>query len=388
LLVIIALVFLWCGLVPVAGAFVTRRSWRIFRRRFDELCLQPALDYAACQSTPPGGRLYRFTGGFESLTEASAGVKGIAKGRTLWIRGDTLTLPIALEGAHTYMLPMPEGGESPAGFDPGEESPERIRWDRISTLTEGAKVFVGGLLVSLEDRWTFVSTKENPLLVIFYDGPDHSLAARAIRAGRHRNEYWNPLTPYGFILNAFSQIFIASSFLPRPAFRLTVIAAVIALFAPLLPLLPPGVLLTGLYQRLWWRARIFRAYRDLVRLPLKYLQTSIHGRLPDGERYGGVWYEELPAGEDAIPLLIPEQRSRRSDGWYIFGALADKALRTMPVKPRDPFAPFGAIPGEPEALAKHYTLVAYLLEITGGLFLLAGMGLNILFIAMIISLLQ
>ncbi|MFP3041120.1 hypothetical protein LQZ19_04790 [Treponema primitia] len=385
MLVIIAMVFLWCGLVPVAGAFLIRRSWRIFRSRFDELCLQPVLDYAACQNTPPEGGLYRFTGGFESLTGSTAETrKGRASppdSQTLWIRSDTLTIPIALDGAHTYMLPMPEGGESLGPFDPGEESPERIRWDRISTLTEGAKVFVGGLLTRLEDRWTFVSTKEHPLLVIFYDGPDYTLATRAIRAGRHRNEYWNRITPYGFILNAFSQISIAAAFLPRPAFRLTVITAVIALFAPLLPLLPPGVLLTVLYRRLWWRARIFRAYRDLARLPLKYFPTGI---LPNGESYGAVWYEELPAGEGSPPLLIPEQRPRKGEGWYVFGALPDG----VPVRPRDPCAAFGAIPGEPEILAKRYTQSAYILEIAGGLFVVIGMAMNILFITMIFYLLQ
>jgi hypothetical protein len=284
---------------------------------------------------------------------------------------------------------MPEGGDPLGAFDPGEESPERVHWDRISTLTEGAKVFVGGLLTPLEDRWTFVSTKENPLLVIFYDGPDHTLAARAIRAGRHRNEYWNRITPYSFILNAFSQIFIAASFLPRPAFRLTVITAVIALFAPLLPLLPPGVLLTVLYQRLWWRARIFRAYRDLARLPLKYFRDFPQaGRLPNGENYGTVWYKELPAGEKEFPLLIPEQRPRKGEGWYVFGTPNKDGPAAELLRPQDPFAAFGAVPGEPEVLARRYTQAAYIMEITGGLFILIGMALNILFIAMIMYLLQ
>jgi hypothetical protein len=379
LLVIAALVFLFCVLVPVAGAFVTRRSWRVFRRRFDELCLRPALDYAACQNTPPLGGLFRFTGGLESLTD----------GQTLWIRSDTLTIPIALEGAHIYMLPMPEGGESPGAFDPGAEAPERIRWDRLSTLTEGAKVFVGGLLLPLMERWTFVSTKKIPLLVIFYYGPETALAPRTIRAGRHRNEYWNPITPYGFILNAFSQISIAAAFLPRPAFHLTVIAAVIALFAPLLPLLPPGVLLTVLYRQLWRRARIFRAYRDLARLPLKYLEASLRGRLPDGEPYGGVWYKDFPAGKvpemDTIPFLIPE-RPLRARGWYVFGALTGGG--DLPTRPRDPFAAFGAMPGEPEILAKHYTRMAYFLMSAGGLFLVSGIALNLLFITLILYLLQ
>jgi hypothetical protein len=395
--VIIALVFLWCGLVPVAGAFWLRRSWRIFRRRFDELCLRPVLDYSACQHTPPEGSVYRFIGGFESLTDTAAEDKG-AGGRdtlshpheqTLWIRGDTLTIPISLKGAHAYMLPMLGGGEVLGPFDPGEESPQRIRLDRISTFTEGAKVFVGGLLVPREDRWTFVSTKENPLLVIFYDGPDRTLATRAIRAGRHRNEYWNRFTPYGFMLNTFSHILIAASFLSRPAFRLTVIAAFVALFAPLLPLLPPGVLLTVLYRRLWWRARIFRAYRDLARQPLKYFPAgdSKLGRLPGGERYGSVWRAELRE-EEGFPLIIPEQRPRKGEGWRIFGALPVEAPGSSPELPQDPFAVFGAMPGEPETLAKRYTLTAYVMEIVGGIFVLTGIALNLLFIVMIIYLLQ
>jgi hypothetical protein len=418
LLVIITLVFIWCGLVPVAGAFMIRHSWRVFRHRFDSLCLQPVLDYAACQNTPAQGAVYRFIGGFESLTD----------GRTLWIRSDTLTIPIALDGAHTYMLPLPEGGNALGPFDPGEEFPERIRWDRISTLTEGAKVFVGGLLFPLENRWTFVSTRENPLLVIFYDGPDNTLAARAIRAGRHKNEYLNPITPYGFMFNAFSQILMALAFLPRPAFRLTALTALIALFAPIFPFLPPGVLLTVLYRRLWWQARIFRAYRDLVRLPLKYLPCReagsapsreeerrlpkksppertllLQGRLPNGESYGVVYCERLPEGspESSIPLLVPNRQPRRGAGWYVFGAVPGegqpseqdgpgmgKASPPLPVRPQDPCAAFGAIPGEPEKLARGYTLSAYTLEMTGGLFLMIGIGLNILFISMIIYLLQ
>ena len=390
MLAIIALVLLWCGLVPVAGAFWLRRSWRIFRRRFDGLCLQPLLDYAACQNTPPEGSLYRFIGGFESLTGPSAGSAGGAQGQTLWIRSDTLTIPIPLKGAHTYMLPMPEGGGVLGPFDPGEESPQRIRLDRISTLTEGARVFVGGLLALQEDRWTFVSTRENPLLVIFYDGPDRTLAARVIRAGRHRNEYWNRFTPYGFVLNAFSQIIIAASFLARPAFRLTALAAFVALFAPLLPLLPPGVLLTVLYRRLWWRARIFRAYRDLARQPLKYFPPGslAAGRLPGGEPYGMALRAELRPDE-GFPLIIPDQRPRKGEGWHIFGALPDDAPEgSPPALPQDPFAAFGALPGEPETLAKRYTLSAYILEIAGGVFVLTGITLNLLFISMIIYLLQ
>ncbi|GHT52880.1 hypothetical protein FACS1894106_2550 [Spirochaetia bacterium] len=363
----------------MAGGLVSRRSWRVFRRRFDDLRLRPLLDYgiysrretsAGTESRGEGG-IYRFIGGFESVTD----------GHTLWIRSDSLTIPVALAGAQTYLLPMQEGGFLPGAFDPGEEAPERIRWDRVSTLTEGAKVFVGGALALRNNRWTFVSTPEAPLLVIFYDGPDRSLAIRTIRAGRHRNEYWNSITPYALVLGALSLIFIAVSFLPRPAFRLIAITAFIAIFIPLFPMVPPGLLFTVMYRRLWWRARIFRAYRDLVRLPLKYFKPGEkEARLPDGEKYGFVRNDSA----DGIPLLIPEAEKRKKAEWYIFGALPPDSATGLPREPLDSFATFGALPGDPDVLARHYTRNAYGFEIISWLLLLAGIGLNAFFIALII----
>ncbi|MDR2160142.1 MAG: hypothetical protein LBP23_08780 [Treponema sp.] len=385
---------IWYGLVPVTGAFAIRRSWRLFRRRFNDLRLVPLLDYGACRRLSEEGKIYRFTGGFESVTED----------KTLWIRSDNLTIPVALAGAHTYVLPMQEQGQDIESFDPREEAPEQVRWDRVSSLTEGAKVFVGGALMLREDRWTFVSRKETPLLIIFYDGPDRSLAVRAIRAGRHHNEYWNAVTPYALALGAVSLIYMALSFLSRPAFRLTVVTALIAVFTPLYPLIPPGILCTVLYRRCWWRARIYRAYRDLARLPLKYLEggqkTCV---LPGGELYGSVYFDDLPPEfrERKIPLLLPETEKRKKEGWYVFGVLnaagttaaggetipAEPDGPALPVEPSDIFAAFGAIPGKPEALARRYTLKAYTLEIVAWLVLLAGIGLNVFFIRMIIILL-
>jgi hypothetical protein len=429
LLVIIALAAFWYGVVPVAGAFITRRRWRIFRRRFDKLRLKPALDYGAYRQEG-GDASYRFIGGFESLTG----------GETLWLQGEGLTVPVSLGGAHIYMLPsprpesargakggvsppperpVPEEGEGKGGlevFDPGEEAPERIRWDRISALATGAKVFVGGPLIFRDGRRTFSATRENPLLVIFYDGPDRSFPVRTIRAARHRNEYWNAFTPYGFILGAFSQLIVALVFLPRPAFLLTALTALIALFTPVFPLAPPGLLFTVIYRRLWWRARLFRARRDLARLPLKYIPPGERtGRVPGGELYGAVYVPALPPEffDRKIPVLIPGQgpgRNYSQEGWYIFGALspalAERAASLdparspplsppegecppaeLPAEPEDVFALHCAVPGNPEILAARYTRQAYVLEILAWVILLSGMGLNVFFIHMIVALL-
>ncbi|MDR0455277.1 MAG: hypothetical protein LBH20_01155 [Treponema sp.] len=390
------MVILWYGLVPVAGALVKRYKWHTFRKRFDELRLCPILDYSQYSQEGKETRLshkadtFRFVGGFESVTD----------GQTLWIRSEDLTVPVSLQNAEIYLLPM-QKGDGISEFDPGEETPEKIRWERVSALTEGARVFAGGLLVCQNGRRSFVSAKNKPLMVIFYDGPDQSLAARAIRAGRQRGEYWNSITPYSLIVGALCQILVAVAFLSRPAFRLTVIVSLIALFVPLYPMIPPGLLFTVMYRRLAWRSRILRAYRDLARLPLRYLSPQknkfpwenlaplVKSRfLPNGEQYGFTCTKELPsrAEDGTIPLLLPELTKDRKDGlWYIFGAL--HSGEELPVQPEDSFATFGILPGRPETIARRCEILAYTLELTAWVVLLAGIGLNIFFLRMILVLL-
>ena len=380
---------LWYGLVPVGGAAIGRYRWWQFRRRFDELRTRPLLDYRSYRQISGAGGVFRFTGGFESVTD----------GHTLWIQGENLTIPVALANVQTWLLPMQEGEDTPDAFDPAEETPERIRWDRLSTLTEGAKVFVGGAMVFRDERWCFVSTRETPLLVIFYDCPDTALTPRAIRAGRSGNDYGNEVTPYSLVTGALCLLYIAVSFLPRPAFRLTVISALIALFTPLFPLIPPGLLCTVLSRHLSVRARILRAYRDLARLPLRYVPEPrsaapednlcrAAGVLPNGEHYGCVPCDSLPAGaeEGSIPFLLPAYTKRKPGAkWYAFGALGPGG--GLPVRPLDPFATFGILPGKPETLARHFAISAYVLEAIAWLVILAGIGLNIFFVRMILSLL-
>jgi hypothetical protein len=391
----------------VAGAFSVRRAWRHFRRRFDELRLKPFLDYTAYRY---GGGEYRFIGGVESVTD----------GRTLWIRNADLTVPVALSGALTYVLPMPpdpdSGGEFPdffrggkgapgkppaekavhKNFDPGRETPRRIKWEHLTSLTEGARVFIGGALVVMDNRLTFASTKEKPLMVIFYDGPDRSLAIRVIRAGRQGNEYWNALTPYALALGVFSQLIIIFTYIQRPVFQLSMITAFAAMLIPLFPLIPPGLVFTVIYRSLWWRGRVYRAYRDIVRLPLHYFSgTELRGVLPGGEEYAGVICQtpgkelraKIETGE--IPLLIPEKEAGKNARWYVFGVPARAngdaaAPPDLPALPGDVFAPYAAIPGNPETLARIFNRRAYLLEIVSWTLLLAGIILNAFCIAAIV----
>ena len=381
-IVIIALLIFWYGVIPVVGAIVNRHKWRQFRQRFDELRLRPVLDYHVYRKLEKEEKTFRFMGGFESVTDR----------KTLWIQGENLTIPVSLNDAHIYLLPNQKGEGIVNSFDPGEEMPERIKWNRVTTLTEGARVYIGGALVFRDERWIFVSTKEVPLTVIFYDGPDRSLTNRAISAGRRRNEYWNSFTPYALAMGALCIILIALFYLNRPAFRLTVITSIIAMFIPLFPMIPPGLLFTIICRRLSWQARKLMAYSDLARLPLRYLtplpDTGWQGStLPDGETYGIVCCNSPPKAvlEGKIPPLIPELTKSRNKTWYIFGAM--RGSRELPAEPADPFATYGVLPEKPDVLSKRYAIISHVLDIVSWIILLSGIAVNIFFVRLILLLL-
>jgi len=365
-------VAVWYGLIPVAGGFYSRYKWSRFRKRFDELRLAPFLDYRQYRQMKEGG-IFRFTGEIESITD----------GKTLWVMGENLTVPVSLEKTQCWLLPPIQEGEG------SPDAPERIRWDRVSTLTEGAKVFIGGVLKTQGGRSIFVSTKEKPLMVIFYNCPDASLTPAIIRAARTHDEYWNNITPVSIAFGALALIYIAASFLNRPAFRLTVITAMIAIFIPVFPVFPPGLLLTVLYRRMTWQARRYRTFWDLARLPLRFLPSGQESStLSNGEKYGYVKLNSpsLNAGEP-IPFIIPElSKERKKSDLYCFGVL-NEAL-PLPEKSKDPFVSFGILPDSPVRLARQYARKAYTMEIFAWVILLSGIGINIVFIYMILFLIN
>ncbi len=367
---------LWYALVPITGAFVVRRSWRRFRRRFDDLRLAPILDYRASRGLSGEGGDFRFFGGFESVTD----------GKTLWVRSESLTVPVELSAARIYLLPAAEDGS--VRYDQDSGQPERIRWDRVAALSEGAQVFVGGRAKPEAGRVRFQSTDEEPLLVILYDGDERSMLERTVRAGRDRNEYWNPATPYALALGVFAELLVALWYSPRPAFRPTAAAAFAAAFGPLLPILPPGLLLTSLYRRFWRHARANRAFRDLVLLPLRHLSDgATEIVLGDGERYGRVVLRDgkRRLAEAGIPVLPPGRPMRDASYWVCFGALGTAADRpdpalpreaALPTEPKDPAALFAAMNGEPLDLSRAFKLRARLLEIAASTALVAAVGIN------------
>jgi hypothetical protein len=293
-----------------------------------------------------------------------------------------MTVPVDLTGAKVFLLPL--DGKIRVGES--ESVPRPIKWKQVSELSEGARIFVGGTARLSDGRARFESVGEHPLLVILYDGHERSLLMRAVGAGRQKNEYWNPATPYSIALGVFSGLLMALSFANRPAFSAAFSAALTVAFGPLVPFFPPGVLLTVFASGLWRRGRAYRALRDLIKLPLRHLPSgSDETTLPDGSRYGVRRLEEerFAAFGDRIPRLPPEaEHTSARERWYCYGTLPENADETeFPVlEPADPSAVYAAVPDDPERLSRYYSGRARLLELgsaaafAGGLILNAGLA--------------
>ncbi|MDR0688832.1 MAG: hypothetical protein LBG08_00985, partial [Spirochaetaceae bacterium] len=78
--------------------------------------------------------------------------------------------------------------------------------------------------------------------------------------------------------------------------------------------------------------------------------------------------------------------------WYVFGVPASAGTgdktgageEALPAPPRDVFAPYVAVPGNPERLAPLFNRKAYTLEIISWALLLAGIALNAFCIAILV----
>lgn len=235
---------LFYALVPIAGAFVVRQQWRLFRKSVAEASTLPELDSrSAARST---------LGRVRALGEVDA-ISGLDE---LWIRCEGAACAVDLKDAWVYLLV----GRS------GDDTVERRRWSDLRAITPGSRAFVAGEAEMRDGRVVMAQRDKSPPLVILHDGDDDRVVRRAIWAGRHENEYWNPVTQVSLAFGAAAMSAIVPLALPGRMPSLISALTLTAAFSPLLPLLPPGVVGFFAYRRFWRRARYCRARRDLERL--------------------------------------------------------------------------------------------------------------------------
>jgi hypothetical protein len=393
---VVLVAFLFYGAIPGIGAFTVRARWRIFRRRMLESSLRPFVQYKdlsrPAAGLPDDGSLGSFRA-FGTM-EAMQGTHRI------WINTGRSTVGVDLEGVQVYLLPSFSAVPSPTVVErleqsAPEEEPSVVPWARIYSLPAGTQVFVDGPLFSEDGQAVFRGRARDPLLVVIYDGSQRTLLQRAVWSGRQKNEYWNQFTLASLLTGAFLLALLAYLFLRVRGSGLPALVSLSLAAFPVVALLPPGVLMYFLYRHFWKRARLLRAERDMLRLPLRHFapadsesppavggegaaaggeirEASI--RLPTGERYIRTreyrWLIDGPLVIRGSGLLEPVERTPQS--YWLFGAVDEAAAAPTLRMPQDPMAELVLVVGEPENLAKACSRKARIYELlSAGLFFVA-----------------
>lgn len=237
-----ALVFY--ALLPVIGAFFARAQWRRFRRSVTEAAALRRFEAAAPSVDAPGSDPVLIAGEIEAIGGASE----------LWIKTEGGSCVVDLSGAWVHVFAVRAGSARV----------ERRRWRGMPSIGPGARAFIAGRIERREGRPSMDGAAVS--LALIHDGDDDDIVSRAIWAGRHENEYWNPLSQVSIALGAASMGAVLSLAISDRTPALVTAMTLVAAFSPVMPLLPPGVIGFLGYRRFWKQARFLRARRDVEAL--------------------------------------------------------------------------------------------------------------------------
>jgi hypothetical protein len=386
IILVFAAAFLFFGLIPGIGAFSVRSRWRLFRRRIHESSLFPFLSYSDLSRRGDFLGRYRVFGQLEAIQGE----------HRIWINTGSFTVEVDLQSAKLYFLPsfstkaqtLPV--ERPEEVIP-DEQPALVSWDQVFSLPAGTQMFIAGALHSIEDRAVFRSQVKDPLLVVLYDGEQRTIVQRAIWGGRQRNEYWNQFTLVSLLTGSFCMLLLAYIFMRLTPSGLLPLFTLSLAFFPISGLLPPGFILYYLYRFFWKRARLLRAQRDLLRLPLRYYK-DLEGMnretvitLPTGEAY--------LCSQDASLLIkgeliirggsIPSVERGRLEEYVLFGAYRETEEQRWVEVPQDPMAELVLVMGNPATLAESCNARAHLFEQLSALCAFSALTLNLFLLLLV-----
>jgi hypothetical protein len=355
IILVFAVAFLFFGLIPGIGAFFVRSRWRLFRRRIAESSLYPFLNYSDLSRTGDFLGRYRVFGHLEAIQGENR----------IWINNGSFTVEADLTQAKLYFLPSFSAGTRTVPIERlqeevPDEQPALVSWNQIFSLPAGTQMFIAGQLYSEEGRAVFRSQGKDPLLVVLYDGQRNTIVQRAVWGGRQKNEYWNQFTLASLLTGAFCMVLLAYIFLRSSPSSLPVLFALSLAFFPIAGLLPPGFILYYLYRFFWKRARMLRAERDLLRLPLRYypeseaLPLESSAPLPTGESYLCSQDASLLIDGELIirSASLPSVREGKFEDVVLFGTHTETDGQGRVQTPRDPMAELVLVMGDPAVLAQ------------------------------------
>jgi hypothetical protein len=344
-----------------------------------EAALRPSLTYRAVYGSESSG-VYRIFGSLQAVQDVNV----------LWLADGDVSVSIDLDGVPVYILPSVPKGESiiKTSMYP-DESPKRTYWNRIFSLPEMTSIFISGELVHKDGLSRFRNTKDIPLLVIVYDCDDSDFYSHAILSGRQRNEYWNALTPGSLTIGSFSLFIYFYLLIQMPYMQFIAVTALTFSLVPVMPFLPPGLVFYYIYRHFWKNARILRAERDLLRLPINFF--SDHGGLssgssvvlPDSAKYQCLIANDL---EEAWTMFnnailrnssLLETYTDRNE-YFVFGSESKGK--------DDPMAETLVIPGDPNILSLKSTKKAQKYEVFSAFSFGFGFFMNLFIFLTVITL--
>jgi hypothetical protein len=232
-------------------------------------------------------------------------------------------------------------------------------------------------------------------MFLIYDGSEDTILLRSLWSGRQPNEYVNSFSPWSVILGALLLLLEAYLFYRQPLNSLSGRITVLLGIAPLAVFLPPGVAFFELYRFLWKQGRLFRAERDVIRLPLFHwpdaanLDDCRDTSLGDKGVYGWIRYAtgeeglKKNPGENLPDLLVLKGRNILNRPCYGFGILQQNGDREFSKEDRD-LAGTVLIPGDPFILSARSAVMARRMELLSGAAFAAGIVMNLflLFLAL------
>jgi hypothetical protein len=386
IILVIAVAFVFFGLIPGIGAFFVRSRWRLFRRRIAESSLYPFLNYSDLSRRGDFLGRYRVFGQLEAIQGANS----------IWINNGSFTVEADLTQAKLYFLPSFSAVTRTLPVEHlqeevPDEQPALVSWNQIYSLPAGTQMFIAGQLYSKEGRAVFRSEGKDPLLVVLYDGQRNTIVQRAVWGGRQKNEYWNQFTLASLLTGAFCMVLLAYIFLRSTPASLPVLFALTLAFFPISGLLPPGFILYYLYRFFWKRARMLRAERDLLRLPLRYypeseaLQPESRAILPTGESYLCSQDADLLIEGELIirSASLPSVKEGRIEEVFLFGTYKESNGQGRMQTPRDPMAELVLVMGDPAVLAQSCNRRAGMFALLSAVGVFSALTLN-LFILLLI----
>jgi hypothetical protein len=246
-LLIVLVVIVFYLLVPGIGFVVVRQNWRRFRRLLIDSTSYPYLDYSDLQK--PMKNLdgpFRFLGKLQAFEESG----------NIWLSSEKLSVKVDLSQTRVYTLPTEDAMAT--------DNPESLDATRISILPQQSQFFVFGELTEVEGNRMFQNTSERPLLVLLYDGESKTILSRAVSHARHRNEFWNQLTPFSVGIGFLFLLLMSYFFLSQEGQGFLAVFSMAMALWPLSFFLPPGVGLLYFFRRFWIESRALRTSKEII----------------------------------------------------------------------------------------------------------------------------